>query len=176
MENKQILISIGSGGMNVLNDIKIFNDNLQYLYINKIDYEARRDGLKPVFDKINQEEKIIIEENNAELKLRKSLKDISKANIIITLASKTLSESFEIIKFIINYLDTVMIYAIAPFDFEDKQRLRLADESLQKIEQITNNIDIFYNNKLLDNKNIPDIKKLFQGMSKKIYTKIESEK
>jgi len=175
MENKQIIISIGSGGMNVLNDIKIFNDNLQYLYINEIDFEAKEDGLIPIFDKIDQKEKIIIKKDNVELKLRQSLENINKANIIITLASKTLSKSFEIIKFITDFLDKVTIYAIAPFDFEDEQRLQLADESLQKIKQITSNIHIFYNDEIFKNKNVSNMQELFQSMSKKIYTKIESE-
>jgi hypothetical protein len=46
-------------GMNILNDIKSLGSASKFLYINHIDYKVREDGLIPLFDKINDNQKII---------------------------------------------------------------------------------------------------------------------
>jgi len=102
MKTKTTLLSIGSGGMNILNDIKNIDDNFDFLYINKIDNEAIEQGLTPIFENIDKDQKIILDDD-IEVKLSEILKDVQKINIIITLGGQVSTEAPKILKYIIKY-------------------------------------------------------------------------
>ena len=177
MKNQIFLLSIGSGGMNILNDIKSFKvENCQFLYINNIDYEAREDGFDPIFDKININEKIILEQDDLEEKLSSLLFDIKQINIVITLGSKTATISPKILNFIIEKLSSkVNVFAIYPFGFEKEERIIRANETLKNIKQLTKDIFLFQNDKLLEKGHNVKMQELFKSLSEEIYNHIKME-
>ena len=150
MKTKITLLSIGSGGMNILNDIKTIDDNFDFLYINKIDNEAIEQGLTPIFENIDEDQKIILDDD-IEVKLSKTLKDVQKLNIDIN------------------------IYATTPFDFEDEIIIKRASDTLKKIKQLNSDISLFDNNILLKKATSLKMDELFKTLSKDIYTKIVSK-
>jgi len=175
MKNKTTLLSIGSGGMNILNDIKTIDDNFDFLYINKIDNEAIEQGLTPIFENIDEEQKIILDDE-IEAKLSETLKDIQKINIIITLGGQISTEAPKILKYIINNLNIdINIYATTPFDFEEKTVIKRASDTLKKIKQLNSDISLFDNNILLKKATSLKMDELFKTLSKDIYTKIVSK-
>ena len=176
MKNQIFLLSIGSGGMNILHDIKCLKiENCRFLYINNIDYKAKEDNFEPIFDKIDKKEKIILNQDNLEEKLSNFLLSTKQINIVITLGSQTAMISPKILAFILNNLSLkVNIYAIYPFHFENKEIIKRADETLSNIKQITENIFLFYNDKLFEKGHNIKMQELFKSLSEEIYNHIKS--
>ena len=172
---QRYIISIGSGGMNILNDIKSLGSDAKFLYINRIDYEAGEDGLTPLFDKIDDNQKIILDDNDIKSNLTQKLKDVKKVDIILTFGSKTAKNAPEILNIFKQFDIKSKVYGVMPFGFEDENRQKIAKDNLDKIRMLTEEIFIFYNDELLKKENIKNMNKLFKSLSKDIYNSIKED-
>ena len=172
---QRYIISIGSGGVNILNDIKSLGSDAKFLYINRIDYEAREDGLTPLFDKIDDNQKIILDDNDIKSKFIQKLKDIKKVDVVLTFGSKTTKNAPDILNILKQFDIKFRVYGVMPFSFEGGNRQKIAKDNLDKIKELTDEIFIFYNDELLKKENIKNMNKLFKSLSKDIYNSIKED-
>jgi len=123
-----------------------------------------------VFEKSKAHKKILI---NSELdkKLDKVLQNTSGVFIVFGLAGATGSHySKFILKAVIDKGLDVKVICIYPFNWEGKERKKIADKTLHSIQELTSNIEVLKNEELLplgnDNISTGD---LFELFDKKIY-------
>jgi len=182
----KLIIGVGTGGCNIINDIEKVAKIYDYLFIDKlVNDPTNRLGFSEIIYKKNRDypadmnikTKRVREsvEENLEKSLQKYTESYKKISIVVALGGKTGSETVKkVSKILLDEGKKIDIYATSPFLFEEKTRAELAASTLKALKKLTKKIYVFNNNDLLEIGK--DFREILQYYSYRILHKLSSKK
>lgn len=182
-KSKLCFIGSGGGGSNILTDFHQIDDKHKYIHINS-DYNAlvqKKSEYKILLTSEHKNDKWGCGGNTdcglglIDEKVKKTIKQYTEKHEIIyliaTLGGGVGSGSTpEIARYLKELNKKVMIYVTLPFEFEGKNRMTIAHDSLKLLRAHADKLIVFENNTLLQSKK--GLRDTFKVMSNRVYSKI----
>jgi len=159
----KLILGVGTGGCNIINDIEKVAKLYDYLFIDKLlNDPANRFSFSEIIyekdkkhypGKMNIKTKRLREslEEDLEKALLNYTKGYKKISIVVALGGETGSTTVKSVsKILRNKGKKIDIFATSPFLFEEKQKAQRANSTLKALKKTTKKIYLFDNNDLLE--------------------------
>lgn len=180
------IIGIGGGGTNIVYDISRLDKKHDFIYINS-DYDSLRQKKSKHKILLGWDEKAglgcggkaecgrSLIDSDVKNKLNELTKSMEMVYVVSSLGGGVGSGATpEIVEHLKNLNKKVIAFVTIPFIFEGKKRMALANNSMEKIKEYSDELVIFENDTLLHDSKGRGIKDTFERTSSIFYRMMKS--